>query len=52
MATSKPRVERMYLEILLGKTQNESLLKPLSAKEVAQWDLITKQVEEIRAKGG
>jgi hypothetical protein len=52
MATSKPRVERMYLEILLGISQNQSLLKPLSAKEVAQWDLITKQVKEIKAKGG
>ena len=52
MATSKPRVERMYLEILLGISQNESLLKPLSAKEVAQWSLIEQQVKEIKAKGG
>jgi len=52
MDGSKPRVERMYLEILLGISQNKSLLQPLNAKEVAQWDLITKQVEEIRAKGG
>ena len=42
----------MYLEILLGMSQNKSLLQPLSDKEMAQWDLITKQVEEIRAKGG
>ena len=42
----------MYLEILLGISQNKSLLQPLNPKEVAQWDLITKQVEEIRAKGG
>lgn len=52
MATSKPRVERMYLEILLGINQNDSLLKPLSTKEVAQWALIEKQVKEIKAKGG
>jgi hypothetical protein len=52
MASSKPRIERMYLEILLGISQNKSLLQPLNPKEVAQWDLITKQVEEIRAKGG
>ena len=52
MDGSKPRVERMYLEILLGISQNKSLLQPLSDKEMAQWDLITKQVEEIRAKGG
>jgi hypothetical protein len=52
MATSKPRIERMYLEILLGKTQNESLLKPLSTKEMAQWSLIEQQVKEIKAKGG
>ena len=52
MDGSKPRVERMYLEILLGISQNKSLLQPLNDKEMAQWDLITKQVEEIRAKGG
>ena len=52
MATSKPRVERMYLEILLGIGQNQSLLKPLSAKEMAQWSLIEQQVKEIRDKGG
>jgi hypothetical protein len=52
MASTKPRIERMYLEILLGMSQNKSLLQPLSDKEMAQWDLITKQVEEIRAKGG
>ena len=52
MASTKPRVERMYLEILLGISQNKSLLQPLSDKEMAQWDLITKQVKEIRAKGG
>ena len=52
MDGTKPRVERMYLEILLGMSQNKSLLQPLSDKEMAQWDLITKQVEEIRAKGG
>jgi hypothetical protein len=52
MDGSKPRVERMYLEILLGISQNKSLLQPLSDKEMAQWDLITKQVAEIRAKGG
>ncbi len=52
MDGTKPRVERMYLEILLGMSQNKSLLQPLSDKEMAQWDLITKQVEEIKAKGG
>jgi hypothetical protein len=52
MDGSKPRVERMYLEILLGISQNKSLLQPLSDKEMAQWDLITKQVKEIRDKGG
>lgn len=52
MATTKPRYERMYLEILLGISQNESLLKPLSADELAQWGRIDKQVKEIRANGG
>lgn len=52
MATQKPRYERMYLEILLGISQNDSLLKPLSAAELAQWGRIAEQVKEIRAKGG
>lgn len=52
MATDKPRIERMYLEILLGISQNDSRLKPLSTKEVAQWALIEQQVKEIRDKGG
>jgi len=52
MATTKPRYERMYLEILLGISQNDSLLKPLSADELAQWGRIAKQVKEIRANGG
>jgi hypothetical protein len=52
MATQKPRLERMYLEILLGISQNDSLLKPLSADEMAQWGRIAEQVKEIRAKGG
>ena len=52
MATDKPRVERMYLEILLGISQKDSRLKPLSTKEVAQWSLIEQQVKDIRDKGG
>jgi hypothetical protein len=52
MASTKPRVERMYLEILLGISQNKSLLQPLNAKEVAQWSLIEQQVKDIRDKGG
>lgn len=52
MATTKPRYERMYLEILLGISQNDSLLKPLSSAELAQWSRIDAQVKEIRANGG
>ena len=52
MALDRPRVERMYVEILLGISQNKSLLKPLSAKEVAQWANLEKEVKEIRANGG
>jgi hypothetical protein len=52
MSTDTPRIERMYLEILLGIDQKDSLLKPLSDAEKAQWGRITKQVKEIRAMGG
>jgi hypothetical protein len=52
MTTDTPRIERMYLEILLGITKQDSLLKPLSASEVAAWGRIEKQVKEIRAMGG
>lgn len=48
----RPRIERMYVEILLGISQNESLLKPLSPKEVEQWATLDAQVKEIRAQGG
>jgi hypothetical protein len=52
MIDGKPRLERMYLEILLGISQNDSLLKPLSADEVAQWARLDAQVKEIRDNGG
>jgi len=52
MTTDTPRIERMYLEILLGIDQKNSLLEPLSREEVAQWDRIATQVKEIQAMGG
>ena len=52
MALDRPRVERMYVEILLGISQNKSLLKPLSAKEVAQWANLEKEIKAIRDNGG
>lgn len=52
MTTDTPRIERMYLEILLGIDQKDSLLKPLSNEELAQWSRIDKQVKDIRAMGG
>jgi hypothetical protein len=52
MSTDTPRIERMYLEILLGIDQKDSLLKPLTPAEIAQWGRIDKQVKEIRAMGG
>jgi hypothetical protein len=41
----------MYLEILLGISQNESLLKPLSPKEMTQWASMVEDVKNIKAKG-
>ena len=52
MATDTKRVERMYVEILLGISQNDSRLKPLSSDEVAQWSRMEKQIQEIRNMGG
>jgi hypothetical protein len=52
MTTDTPRIERMYLEILLGIDQKDSLLKPLTSAEVAQWGRLDKQVKEIQAMGG
>ena len=52
MTVETRRLERMVVEIDLGFTQNESLLKPLSAEEVALWDRIAKNVADIKAKGG
>lgn len=52
MANTRPRIERMLVEIDLGISQNDSALKPLSASEMAQWDRMAQQVAEIKAKGG
>ena len=52
MAQSRPRLERMLVEISLGISQNDSVLKPLSAAELAQWDRMAKEVADIKAKGG
>lgn len=52
MSSDRPRIERMYVEILLGISQNKSLLKPLSPKEVEQWANLEADIKKIRAQGG
>ena len=52
MAQSRPRLERMLVEISLGISQNDSVLKPLSAAELAQWDSMAREIADIKAKGG
>lgn len=52
MANTRPRIERMLVEIDSGISQNDSTLKPLSAAELAQWDRMAQQVADIKAKGG
>ena len=46
-----PRIERMYLEILLGISQNQSLLQPLTPKEMTQWASMVEDIKKIKAKG-
>ena len=52
MAITRPRLERMLVEISLGISQNDSALKPLSPVELAQWDRMAQEVADIKAKGG
>ena len=52
MAQSRSRLERMLVEISLGISQNDSVLKPLSAAELAQWDSMAREIADIKAKGG
>jgi hypothetical protein len=52
MADSKSRIDRIYSEILNGLDKTQSRLKPLTPREVAQWDLIVQEIKDIKAMGG
>jgi len=45
-------IERLYVEIVLGISKNDSKFAPLSEAYSSIWDKIAVEVEEIKQMGG